>query len=282
MLFRQEEGRVVRDQDRLDSPLDIDLYARSQGQFHKFKSRLQSGSVENLLREVIQRLSERDEDILVETPCDDQIKSLCHALLSDDHLAGAAFIADVRSAGASMDAVYLKYLAQAARKLGDWWDDDVVSFADVSLGTSRMYAIMRAMRHQIPFRSGSASKAAIFASVPGETHTLGVRMATDLFRKDGWDIDLRIGEDHDSLVSHIAQSNVPIVGISAGGQHSLQALSRLIVALRIKTPATALFVSGHITEEAADAIELIGVDAIAGDIKTARALMCELSEALQS
>lgn len=266
----------MRDLGQLKSLLDVDLYARSQSQLRKFKSQLPADSVEDLAREVIRRLAERDDDFSMEAPSDDQIQRLCFALLSEDHLAGAAFITDVRSAGATIDAVYLKYLARAAQMLGEWWDDDLVSFPEVTLGTSRMYAIMRAMRHQMPFRPGSVSRSAIFVSVPGETHTLGVRMAADLFRQDGWDIDLQINEDHDSLVAHIVQSGVPLVGISAGGQHALQSLSRLIVALRIKTPATALFISGQVAEEDVDAIKLLGVDGIVNDIDAARALMSDL------
>lgn len=269
---------VVRDQDQPESPLDIDFYTRFQSQF--LKSQLPSVSVANLAREVIQRLAEQDEELPIEAPSDDQIEHLCFALMADDHLAGATFISDVRGAGASIDAVYLKYLARAARKLGDWWDDDLVSFTEVTLGTSRMYAIMRSMRRQMPLKLGRVLKSAIFVSVPDENHTLGVRMAADLFRKDGWDIDLLIDEDHDSLVSYIVQSGVPIVGISAGGQHSLQALSQLIVALRIKSPSTALFISGHITEEAKDEIKLLGVDGIANDIDSAWALMSDIWDTL--
>ena len=40
---------------------------------------------------------------------------------------------------------YLEYLALAARKLGKWWEEDRVSFLDVTLGTGRIYAIIRAV-----------------------------------------------------------------------------------------------------------------------------------------
>ena len=272
---------IMRDQDQNESSLDIDIYARSQGQLRELNSQLPLEAVETLSRETLRRLAERDRDVSIYAPSDEKVERLCHALLDDDHLAGAAFINALRSAGASIDVVYLKYLASAARKLGDWWDNDMVSFTKVALGTSRMYAIMRAMRHQMPLNPGLSSKSAIFVSVPGETHTLGVSMATDLFRKEGWDIDLHIGEDHDSLVAHIVQSEMPLVGISAGGPYSLHALSRLVVALRIKTPGTALFVSGQITEDDMKAVNLIGVDGVATDIDTAKALMNNLWDRLQ-
>lgn len=271
----------MRDHGRPESPIDVELYAQSQSQLRKFKSQLPPASVESLAREVLCRLVERDEDMSIEAPSDDQIEHLCHALLSKDDRAGAIFIQEARAAGASVDAVYLKYLAGAARMLGQWWEEDLASFSEVTLGTSRMYAIMRAIRQQLPIPKAAAIRSAIFASVPGETHTLGVRMAADLFRRDGWRIDLKIAETHDALVCDIAQSDTQLVGISAGGAHSLEALSRLIIALRIRKPTALVFVSGQIVEEAKDAVTLIGVDGMASDIDSARVVMGSICGALQ-
>ncbi|MDX8352171.1 cobalamin B12-binding domain-containing protein [Cognatiyoonia sp. IB215182] len=261
--------------------LDAALYAKSQSQIREFKARLPPASVAGLAREVIRRLAAQGAEISAQRPSEYQLESFFYALISDDDQAGAAFIQQARAAGASIEAIYLTYLAGAARMLGLWWDNDLATFSEVTLGTSRMYAIMRAIRRQIALPTTTASKSAIFTIAPGETHTLGIRMATDLFRKDGWRIDLQIEGDHDALVSHISNAPTQLVGISAGGAHSLQALSRLIVALRINRPDAMIFVSGHIVEEAADAIELIGVDGLASDIHAAKVLMNQLWQTLQ-
>jgi len=260
----------------LDGPFDLDLYARSQSELRAFKSRLPDGMVEGLAREVIHRIAERDVGTAIEAPSKAQIEALCRLLLSDDDQAGAAFISGIRTAGASVDAVYLNYLAGAARMLGDWWDDDRVSFMEVTLGTSRMYAIMRALRHQFPVATGADTRSAVFTSVPGEEHVLGVRMAADLFRKDGWEIDLKLADSHDALLADIVRSTARLIGISAGGEHSLPALSRLVIALRIQLPAAAVFVSGNVVEDAAEAVALIGVDGMASDMDTARSVMASL------
>lgn len=272
----------MRGEDPRQNSLDAELYARSQKQLLAFKSQLPAASVEGLAREVIRRLSEREAESSVEAPSENQIEHLCHALLSEDANAGAAFIQDARTVGASIEAVYLKYLAGAARMLGMWWDEDFVSFAEVTLGTSRMYAIMRALRYEIRVPTVAGPPTAIFASVPGETHTLGVRMAADLFRMDGWKIDLKIAESHDALVTSIVESETRLIGLSAGGAHSLQALSQLIIALRIRVPTARVFVSGQAIEEAASAIELIDVDGVADDIDTAKELMGSLWQTLHS
>lgn len=265
----------MQDRGQGKKPLDVEFYERSQDQLRRLKSLLPSDTVEDLAREVIRRLAERGAAATVEAPDDARIELLCHALLSEDHHDGAAFIETVRSAGASVDSVYLRYLAGAARMLGRWWQEDLVSFADVTVATSRMYAIMRAVRHEFP-DAPSNDRSAVFVTTPGENHTLGMRMAADLFRKDGWTIDLKIGRSHDELVAEIEHSGTRLIGISAGGTHAFTALSRLVIALRISNPHAAIFVGGNVVQDAPDAVSLIGVDGMAGDIKAAKAVMAAL------
>ncbi|MBY5935374.1 cobalamin-dependent protein [Tateyamaria omphalii] len=232
-----------------------------------------TGSVEDLAREVLARLNRPASEKLAEQPAADQIDAFCYALLSNDDQAGAMFIQEVRRAGASVEVIYLKYLADAACQLGRWWDEDRVSFTDVTRGTSRLYAIMHAMRHHVPITAPATAKSAHFVSVPGETHTLGVRMAADLFRRDGWDVTLLIGKSHEELVAEIGESHSIVIGISAAGGHALDALSKLVVALRLEKPDAALFVSGQILETDADTVSLMDIDGMAHDFETAQALI---------
>ncbi|WP_193743428.1 cobalamin-dependent protein [Tateyamaria sp. ANG-S1] len=256
-----------------DVQFDVDLYAKSQANLRRLKSRLPTGSVEDLAREVLSRLNRPVLQKLAEHPAPDQINAFCHALLADDDQAGAKFIQEVRRAGASVEVIYLKYLADAACQLGRWWDEDRVSFTDVTRGTSRLYAIMHAMRHQVPITAPVTTKSAHFVSVPGETHTLGVRMAADLFRREGWDVTLLIGKTHDELMTEIGQSRSIVIGMSAAGGHALDALSKLVVALRLEKPEAALFVSGQILETDAETVALMDIDGMAHDFETAQALI---------
>ncbi len=255
------------------SRLDVDQYVEIQSRLHRLKSQLPKQSVENLAREVIRQLVAEAHDDVAQTPTNDQIALLCQALISDDDAAGARIIQDVRSKGASIEEIYLNYLSESARMLGVWWEEDRVTFAEVTVGTSRMYAIMRILRHQLPLADPSSRKAAVFASVPGETHMLGVRMAADLFRKDGWDIDLLIGRAHDELVFDISRSDVVVVGLSARSERTLEALSKIVIALRIKNPKLALFVSGSVVEEHKDTVELMDVDGMASDYQSAKDML---------
>ncbi|MDZ7709375.1 MAG: cobalamin B12-binding domain-containing protein [Roseovarius sp.] len=82
----------------------------------------------------------------------------------------------------------------------------------------------------------------IFASVPGEQHTLGIRMAADLFRGDGWEIALRVGLSEDELIAGISRQPRCIVGLSVGGRHSLDGLTALVKALHRHCPHVAIVV----------------------------------------
>lgn len=262
----------MTEQNQSSTELDLDCYVHTQTRLRKLGSHLPEELVKDLAAEVIRRLAETHVDATPLPPSDDQIEHLCHALLSDDDTAGAQFISDARSEGVSVTSIYLNYLAGAARMLGKWWEEDHVSFMDVTRGTSRMYAIMRALRHSFAPASSSLTKIAVFASVPGETHILGVRMAADLFRKVGWDIELKIGKTHDELVAEIMQSEATVIGLSASGARSVKPLSRLVLALRIGKPTAAIFVSGNIITEEEDTIALLDIDGMVTDIEAAKVL----------
>ncbi|GAB5448979.1 cobalamin B12-binding domain-containing protein [Gymnodinialimonas sp.] len=266
----------MEDFDEGEDRFDVDQYLQSQIELRTLKARLPERSVESLAREVLRRIAARAVDLPAQTPEGEDLEALCNALLSEDDQAGAQFIKGLRADGASVEVVYLTYLAGAARLLGDWWNSDRLSFTDVTLGTSRMYAIMRALRHHFAGQHVGTTRSAVFASVPGDTHVLGVRMAADLFRKAGWDIDLKLDKSHDELVEDLSASHAIIIGLSAGGNRSIEPLSKLIIALRISNPRARIFVSGQIVEEARDEIDLMDIDGAVTEVDEALQLLAEV------
>ncbi len=267
--------------DSQPSVFAFDLYQRSQEDLRTLKSRLPEESVAGLAKEVLLRVAGKSEAFSIEEHAP-QIEELCNALIGDDPDAGAAYVRKVLAEGASLEDVYLGYLAGAARMLGKWWENDLASFSEVTIGTSRMYAIMRAMRHLFTSAVQPDTKSAVFAAVPGDTHTLGVRMATDIFNKDGWDIDLKSAQTHDELLAEIVSANAAIIGLSAAGRHSLDALARLVVALRIVNPGAYILVSGQIVNETEDLISIMDVDEVASDIPSGRIALENLWERTQA
>ncbi len=258
-----------------------DLYEKSVTDTKTLKARLPVSAVESLAREVLSRLPQQfgSQPSLGLSFTPDMINELATALISEDNKAAGRLVSAQQDAGHSEKSIYLVYLAEAARLLGKWWEADTVDFAQVTIGTARIYAILRVlaplMRRNTTTTSGKSS---FLCSVPGETHTLGVKMASDLLRADGWTIDLAIGETHEQLIERIAEAQPVIIGLSAAGEHAMPGLAKLVMAVRICTPDASIFVGGHIVDSYADLIQLSGVDAMAVDYDESRAALQRLWE----
>jgi len=252
-----------------------DVYEQSYSELRDLKSRLPQDVVHVLAREVLVRLSVHFDDADQITSA--QVEELALALISNDPNAAAVLVTKERNTGTSFKTLYLSYLGAAAKKLGVWWEMDKVDFTQVVTGTGRIYAIMRGLKaafDEDPILM--TAKSAFFASVPGETHVIGVKMAADLILRDGWDSDLEVGQEHDALLSQILSSRQRIVGLSASGVHSLPALAKLVIAIRLAAPKMLIMVSGPVVEEALDEVKLMGVDGMATDYDSALSVIEDL------
>ncbi|WP_425091462.1 cobalamin B12-binding domain-containing protein [Tropicimonas sp. S265A] len=258
--------------------LNLDRYRDAQARLLELKSRLPEDAVTALAREVLDRVAARAAAERLAAPPDAEIAALCAALLSEDPQAGAQYIRAVRARGISVDRVYLGFLAGAARRLGAQWDEDLLTFAEVTLGTSRIFGIVNALQTDDMTPVSSPRRAAVFAAVPEETHTLGVRMAADLLRKDGWEIDLLVDLSHDDLVAAIGAREPPVVGLSAAGTRAIKALSRLVVALKLNDPAIRIVVSGAVVDRDAETLKLLALDGMAADFAAAKDLLEDLCQ----
>lgn len=252
-----------------------EVFEKTHQEITTLKARLPEDAVASLASEVIRRLSHRSLQLKAKArdPAPDEIENLARALISADESAGAELVLEARGAGMDIEVVYLRYLAGAARLLGEWWDEDRVNFVEVTIGTSRIYSIMRASTHLFVSQKKVNQKSAVFAASPNETHTMGVRMAADLFRKNGWTIDLMIGRSHDELVEEIDQSHHYLIGLSSAGRHSAAEMAKLVIALRISKPTAFIMVSGQIVNDAEDIVSVLGADGVANDFQTAQAVL---------
>lgn len=267
-----------------NSLLDVGVFARAKEIFASPSSRLPADAVQALASEVIARLSNRSPavplskgdsaEVVIDRRMDQRIDTLCHALLAMDDREATDIVMQAHAEGATVEVLYLGYLAEAARRLGRWWQDDRVGSVEVVIGAGRIYAIMRGLRRLFgPGQLRDSRFRAVFASVPGETHMLGVAMAADLLTMHGWEIDLRAGLDHDTRVTEIGSIAYPIIGLSASSTRMLFPLARLIVALRVSNPGAWILVSGPIAALEPEVAHLVDADAAAVDFSQAEAMM---------
>ncbi len=211
---------------------------------------------------------------------DESIAAFCDALVQPEPDAALEFILARRGEGVTRQGVYLGYIAAAARRLGAGWDENRLSFVEVTYGTGHLYALMRALRAERPsaFVPLDSRRHALFATVPGEDHGIGITMAADLFRDAGWEIDLQTDTDHDALLTHVEATRPQIIGLSLSSDRRLDELVRLVVGMRISVPEAIIGVAPGGDLEGERILRLVDIDLVFDDARSACTDLARLVE----
>jgi len=208
--------------------------------------------------------------------------ALAYALCDEDSRAANLIVEDLLEAGVSVEEICLDHLAPAARRLGEWWDSDRLPFTEVTLAAARIQSMLRRMPAAGVTGYGANDLAALFVAVPGEHHTLGVIMATDMFRRSGWDVGLVVGEDHGAIMQRVLRDSHPVIGLSCSGDHSFPALKRLLAEISRDRPDARILLSGHIVEHPERLADLDGDFDVIADKAGAVSIMQTLRSDIQA
>ncbi len=237
-----------------------------------------------IAREVVARLAHRRaaENTNLSLPTTDEVDKFCDALIGANEERAERIVADLIARGSALNTIYLGYIAAAAIRLGERWENDTSTFVEMTVASGRMYSIMRNIRRFIAPPVVVGDRHAFFSAVPGECHTLGVTMAADMFRRRGWQIDTAIGKTHDELVEVIGHSEHSFIGLSASRPTMAAELTHLIVDIRLCKPHAFIMVAGNITELAPNIKDLVDADIIAHDAPSAIMEMEQIRSDLQN
>lgn len=257
-----------------DVTFDAELFARTASLFSVKRAAFSPDTVEALASDIVRRLAStipnipRFEEVVV---TEESVATFCDAIVQPKPTAALRFIEERRAEGLTRQGVYLGYICAAARRLGEGWDENRLSFLEVTVGTGHLYALMRALRAEAPSAglAFDARRCALFATVPGEDHGIGITVAADLFRDAGWGIDLQIGTDHDDLMAHLEITRPAVIGLSLSTESRLQDLVRLVVAMRLVVPHAIIGVAPAASLDETKVQGLVDIDLLFRDVRTA-------------
>ena len=191
------------------------------------------------------------------------------ALLADDASLVSAVANSHLANGREPSTILMELFAWAARELGELWNDDQVSFVDVTVGLCRLHEALHRFSEQAgaPFLSNDPEAPSILiASAPGEQHVFGVLMAGEFFRQKGWSVTTDTSGDPASVLRLLTARQFDIAGVSASHDDAVFGLSNLVQKMRntSRNPSLKILVGGYIFEQNPQLAHQLGADGMAG------------------
>jgi methanogenic corrinoid protein MtbC1 len=208
---------------------------------------------------------------VAEPASDDEIDAFAAALIRPDAARSREMFAALQAAGKTPDTLSLGYIAAAALRLGEWWVEDRCGFLEVTLGAARLHVLQRALRPDFAAigRPRLVNQRALFATVPGDSHALGLTIAADFFHRAGWHIDLCSPESIDVLCARLLADHYDLVGLSAGCTAMRQSTIKTVQCLRAVRPDVKIVLGGHLTVLDPELTDALGVHPVPPDITAA-------------
>ncbi len=171
--------------------------------------------------------------------------------------------------GVSYEDVLLRLLAPAARRLGEYWDEDSADFADVTLGLMKLQRVLECVSADAPVGMGAGANAPsiLLTPAPGDQHVFGLVIVGEFFSRSGWCVQCEPSAQSDHLLATVAERHFDVVGLSASSQISVKALQALLQRIRTAShnPAIVIMVGGQQFNEDPALVRRVGADAMAND-----------------
>jgi len=174
--------------------------------------------------------------------------------------------------GVGIDVVLVDLLAPAARRLGEYWEDDRCDFVDVTMGLWRLQEIVHELGARLPVeRQPGPGRRALVASMPGDQHSFGTVVVEELFCREGWLTDRLSEASTQDLLERVAGEWFDLIGLTISCDYHIAPLPSIIAALRnvSRNPRLCVMVGGGIFVDDPSLAERIGADGTAADAKVA-------------
>lgn len=157
----------------------------------------------------------------------------------------------LRAFGEGMDVpgLYQRVVAPAMHRVGDLWEAGALTVADEHRATeltNRVLAALRPAPGEAEDGSGAGRGRALLATVAGERHALGLRMAADIIEDNGFET-IYLGADvpSDTLLRAVSVTGPDLVVLAATMPELAPELEEVADAVGERHPEVELMLGGQ-------------------------------------
>jgi methylmalonyl-CoA mutase cobalamin-binding subunit len=194
---------------------------------------------------------------------EDRVGDLCEAVIAPDDSRRHAVIAQMIASGITSTDIAEVFVPLTARKLGEAWVDDTLSFSQVTIGATRLQEMVRALGKgdlgngvTVPL-----GHRVLLVIPPEEDHTLGAFVAANQFRRYGLWVHLAIGQTPAEVAETVMSQHFEMIGISGAGRRALDSVRQLVSTVKLQCPNCApVVVGGNVCSFGDHVQEFTGAD----------------------
>jgi methanogenic corrinoid protein MtbC1 len=154
------------------------------------------------------------------------------------------YIAELLNLGMGVDVIVLELIPRIARKLGDQWISDSLSFTEVTIATGRLQKLIYSLDHlfQETRTNASTTHSILVTAAPGSHHTLGPLILSNYFTWAGWNVLSESAPSQSYIETTVASKSLTAIAVSVADYDQLDQLPALIQSIRSKSLNPAIIV----------------------------------------
>lgn len=164
------------------------------------------------------------------------------------------------------------YIPEVARRLGEAWECDRLSFAQVTMGVARLQAILREIGAEWSADHADAGEISTLLLVlpQGEQHTLGAMVLAGRLRRMGISVSVKIAPNLKELAEYVADRAFDGALISIACEDRVETCRKLVKTLKdASCGRLKVAVGGALAEADENVMRLTGADVVTNDIALA-------------
>jgi methanogenic corrinoid protein MtbC1 len=154
------------------------------------------------------------------------------------------YITELLNLGMGIDLIVLELIPRIARKLGNQWASDSLSFAEVTIATGRLQKLIYSLDHlyQETRTSPTTTHSILVTAAPGSHHTLGPLILSNYFTWAGWSVLSESAPSEHFIETTVASKSLTAIAVSIADYDQLDRLPKLIQSIRNKSLNPAIIV----------------------------------------
>jgi methanogenic corrinoid protein MtbC1 len=154
------------------------------------------------------------------------------------------YITELLNLGMGIDLIVLELIPRIARKLGNQWASDSLSFAEVTIATGRLQKLIYSLDHlyQETRTSPTTTHSILVTAAPGSHHTLGPLILSNYFTWAGWSVLSESAPSERFIETTVTSKSLTAIAVSIADYDQLDRLPKLIQSIRSKSLNPAIIV----------------------------------------